>query len=378
MPNLPPKPTSANASIAAKLAWMVAMLLSGVMHQDLATAQVAGPSTDPLPATDPFLKPLPEISDSGPAKPSLTVPVSAAPLSDRDVAGDADGPGNGMIRQSIEQLSRLRSIEAHINQQVNMFGRSVLGVGEYRQINVGQDSLIRLDLKLQLDEQVASLQQIVDGKFIWTYEERPLAVPSAKDALADQSLGSEGTGVSRHLSRVNLDLVKEAYAAENIDGSSRFQASMPSLGQGGLSGMLSELGDLFSFTEPKAGKLHSTDVWLLFGTWKPSVAEELFRDEKKKQGAPGNFELPGHIPHQVIIALGRSDLFPFRFEYRRRVADQPLNGIVVKTNMREIASIELSRVAANVDIDQRQFARQNHDLPVIDRTAEFLLHRRMR
>ena len=176
---------------------------------------------------------------------------------------------------------------------------------------------------------------------------------------------------------MNLDLVKEAYAAGNIDGSSRFQASMPSLGQGGLSGMLAELGDLFSFAEPKAGKLHSTDVWLLFGTWKPSVAEELFRDEKK-QGAPGNFELPGHIPHQVIIALGRSDLFPFRFEYRRRVADQPLNGIVVKTNTREIVTIELSRVAANVEIDQRQFARQNHDLPVIDRTAEFLLHRRMR
>ena len=354
------------------------------MHLPLANAQVAGSPVKPLQAADPFLKPLPANSDSVPVTPNAVTPGNSAPSPDRKPASNAseDGPGNKLILKSIERLGQLRSIEAHINQQVNMFGRSVLGAGEYRQINVGQDSLIRLDLKLQLDEQFATLQQIVDGKFIWTYEERPLAVPTAEDAEQNQHLAADKSGVSRHLSRVNLDLVKEAYATGNVDGSSRLQA-LPSLGQGGLEGMLSELGDLFSFTEPQAGKLHSTDVWLLFGTWKTSVAKELFENEKakqtKKKGADaGDVGLPAHIPHQVIIALGREDLFPFRFEYRRRVADEPLNGIVVKTNTREIVTIELSRVAFNVEIDQRHFARQTHDLPVIDRTAEFLLQRRLR
>ena len=262
-----------------------------------------------------------------------------------------------------------------------MFGRTVLGAGQYRQLNVGQDALVRLDLKLQLDQQVASLQQIVDGKFIWRYEERP-AGPLPPDNFEGEPVAVGEPNTIRHLSRIDLDVVKQAHAAKNGNGPRGIPATMPSLGHGGLAGMMSELGDLFSFEEPKAGKLHSTDVWLLFGTWKPDAVRTLFSDEAAKKNGKkrgkGDVELPGHIPHQVIIALGRDDLFPFRFEYRRRVADQPLNGIVVKTNTREIVSIELSRVALNVDIDQRQFARHSHDLPVIDRTAEYLLHRRLR
>ena len=295
-------------------------------------------------------------------------------------ASEASPVGNELLSRALDRLDSLHSIQAKIVQQVNMFDQSTFGVGEYRQLNTGQDSLVRIDLRLKVGDQLASMQQISDGRFLWTYTERP-RFPKHELARKQPDADNAPTQFIRNLSRIDLDEVQRARHA----GMNDLRRAPLSLGQGGLSEILSELDTLFTFATPQAGTLHGVDVWMVSGHWRENMKQVYFGKKtdpgKARQGTAkqvARTSLPGHVPHKVIIALGRADLFPFRFAYRRQVADDPLEGIVVKTNTREMMSIELSEVAFDAKIDQRQFTYHAHDLPVINRTAEYLSHRGLR
>src|SRR3569833_777193 len=74
--------------------------------------------------------------------------------------------GEVMLVQAIDRIERYPSITAKIRQQAEMFGMRMIGTGIYLQ-GPAASQCMRLEMKLQVEDEVTSLQQICDGTNLW-------------------------------------------------------------------------------------------------------------------------------------------------------------------------------------------------------------------
>ncbi|HEX4149232.1 MAG TPA: hypothetical protein VHY20_09605, partial [Pirellulales bacterium] len=69
-----------------------------------------------------------------------------------------------------------------------------------------------------------------------------------------------------------------------------------------------------------------------------------------------------HVPDHVVVAMSRSDYFPYRIEYRRTSGG----------HANVLLAIELYDVQCNVPIEPTLFTYQPGNSPVIDITEQFI------
>jgi hypothetical protein len=226
------------------------------------------------------------------------------------------------------------SLEAKIRHKINVNGHELFGTGIYQQLGVGEEKLLRLEMKTQLDDQTATLQELCSDRFFWIRKDLPQG--------------------GKSLSRVSLwqlrDAIRRAEEIKPIAGANRWMML------GGLSRLMEELNRGYEFRPPQPGKLGSVPVWVIGGE-----ASAEFRTRMNVEDG----KTPEQFPSHVTVTLGRDDvlpLFPYRIEYQQGRGE----------GAKLLMSMELYEVRRRSDLDPRSFEYNPGDQEVEDITRACL------
>ncbi len=281
--------------------------------------------------------------------------------------------GDQLIRDARIQLERRASVSARVRQQASLRNRRFRGVGGYWQQGGSDELLVRLELQIVGEE--SSLLQVCTGRFLWTDARLP-------------------TG--RSITRLDLRKLRNeaTRASDNFDELESGPTSWPqpppalSLRYGGLSSLLSTLGDSFAFSAPQSmrwtpnppleGMPESIPVFAVVGQWKPAPLAAI--EPKMKDVAAAEFskrlaELPERIPQEVLLLFGQSDLFPYRIEFRNPQSAPPATGeqiAPIQLSSDPLECIEFEAVSFNTAIAAGQFDYLPGDAKFDDDTARQL------
>lgn len=257
------------------------------------------------------------------AKESAAAAFSAAPTA-----------GDEIVARAVIATEQQPSIAAKLRQQIDLFDQQLLGSGIYLQGPVDQH-LFRLELRLQGAEQGTTLQHVSDGETLWVFRELD---------------GKDG-----RVSKVKLVPVLEVLGRAGQGGA----GSVSGLGLGGLPKLLAALARDFQFDPPESSNLGALPVLNLRGHWRASRLATLLPEQKEaiEKGEPADLKkLPPHVPEQIVLTLGRDDLFPYRLEYLRSTPEFILKGD--SEELHTIVSLEVFEVKLGAPIDRAQFTYQ--------------------
>ncbi|HTN75197.1 MAG TPA: hypothetical protein VL096_08120 [Pirellulaceae bacterium] len=276
----------------------------------------------------------------------------SAPASDASAITPAARPqtaertGQELLVQATQELTQLPSLDAKLRLTTNLLGKELVGSGSYYQLVRENETLLKLELKMQVAQQVSSLLQVSDGRFLWVRRDLPQ---------------------KKSLSRIDQRRVREAIAQAPAIPVAHLQSSWMALG--GLGKLLQALENSFQFSPAVAGQLRGVDVWTLEGTWRPNKLAELWPDQAPALLAGQTVDLaklPTQLPERVQVVLSRDPaipLFPYRIEYQRRGRAGEFEPMV---------TLELFEIRRNVALDPRLFAYKPGDQEVADETELYL------
>ncbi len=254
--------------------------------------------------------------------------------------------GQDIVVNAAKQMALHPSLEAKMRQRVGIREQYMVGTGAYLQLRHDDDVRFRLELRLQVGEQLTSLQHITDRRYLYIRRDN---------------------GDSISVSRIDLKRVKEARAESNDNTAS---TSLSGLGVGGLSQLLHGLADNFEFGKAQEETISGVNVWKLEGSWKPLMLAKLLPDQAESIAA-GNMpqldRLPSQLPHHVSLVVGRDGplaLFPYRVEFTRQRGDsKPPRSILI---------MELFEVRLRPELDPRLFQVPDSDQSLVDATDDYL------
>lgn len=286
--------------------------------------------------------------------PSLTILLvglagSPAAVAESPTAASVNGAGQGssaasggeLVASAARRLAGETSLECRLRQRIVAFGHELIGAGGYLQFGPPSQRRFRMELKLQVGNQVSSIQQICDSRRLWIRRDFP-------------------DGAS--LVRVDLRRVRESYDPSQPTPA----ASLAWLDGGGLPGLLESLSRNFRFESPQAAEADGLPVWVVQGTWAPPVAD------RKGDSAGGAKAKPskGPTPEKVTLTLSRDSrfpLFPYRIEYFPRATGKAGAG-----QGGPQSTIEFYDVRRLPHVDPRQFEYLPGDQEVVDGTSAYV------
>jgi hypothetical protein len=200
--------------------------------------------------------------------------------------------GDDCILRMLSALERRPNLSAKIRQSLHLGDDHIAGSGEYWQQGVG--NLRRTSWRLQSleAEKTTSYEQIYTGKYLWT----------------NRRVGDEP-----RVTRVDVERVIRELDLHDDDVRPRSDFTGPTiaLARGGLSQLVAELHRSFTFGEPMPARHEDKTVDVMIGRWRPEALE------RQWPGLAAGGAWPEHLPHHVLVAAGREDLFPYLIEYRR-------------------------------------------------------------
>ncbi|NUQ62464.1 MAG: hypothetical protein HUU20_08245 [Pirellulales bacterium] len=301
---------------------------------------------------------------AGLARPALPViaqqPRAGPNTNQRTPEATAQLSGGGVLGHAIRLLETRGSISARVRQQIDLFGKQLVGAGTYLEQRSGASLRFRLELKIQLGDEASTLLEVCDGQYLWRY----------------QRFHDEGKLSKIDVQRV-LKVLEEAGQLGRLDTVDQWPAL------GGLARLLRGLYANFDFhqAEPlqlSGGGLGESPgtvpflVWKLRGQWKPGKLADLLPDraEDIRSGKPVDLAgLPSPLPEAVVIYLARDDLFPHRLEFYRSPPEKPGQG---RGAPQPVVTIEFIQLNVNVPIDPSRFLYNPGNLDCLDQTADFL------
>jgi hypothetical protein len=257
------------------------------------------------------------------------------------------------------------SVKANVRFRVNAFNHDVTGVGTYLQLGQGPEKLLRLELKAQVGDRPAIIQEICSEDDYWVRRDIP----------------SFGTTVGR----ASLRPIRQATAKLGHLPVGDPMSAWIMLG--GLPRLLEGLNQNFHFGPAKATeiKFASTSgegteqmpVWAVEGEWKPERLKGLLGDKASADAG----RLPAQMPARVELVLGRVDeafpLFPYRITYYRAAPTIEGTGEEAEAARRQAAVplmvLEFYGVYHMSHLDPREFDYDPGDQEVADLTQSFLL-----
>lgn len=250
------------------------------------------------------------------------------------------------MTRTAREVAMLSSIDTKLRLSSHVLGQELVGSGSYCQLKRDHETLLKMELKLQVANQVSSLLQISDGRFFWVRRDLPQ---------------------HKSLSRVDQRRVREAVAkAQNLPVAN---LDPRWLALGGLGRLMEGLTTAFDFSAPRADQMGTTPVWVVSGQWKPDYLGLLWPEKSAALTAkePVDLrELPAHMPHRVIVVLSRDPalpIFPYRVEYQRltdRGEPQPM------------VALDFYEVRRNAVLDPKLFGYKPGDQEVADETEQYL------
>jgi len=262
-------------------------------------------------------------------------------------------PGQDLVRQAARQLWRQPSLEARLRQKINLFGQQLAGTGQYLQKQSATGPLLRLELKVQIGEQLTSMQQVCDGRFLWIRRELP-----------------SGTT----LGRVDLNRIRTTIKQTGREPLSDSTTNWMALG--GLPRLMTGVDENFQFGPAQPAQLGDSPVWITEGPWKAEKLIKMLPDQKDAiaAGRPADLtRLPPHLPTSVLVVLGQSDLIPYRIEYRRPVLGTDTGGASQSTEMASpVVVLELFDIHRREGLRDEHFAYQPGNQQIADHTDLYL------
>ncbi|MBC8876556.1 MAG: hypothetical protein H8E44_44575 [Planctomycetes bacterium] len=261
--------------------------------------------------------------------------------------------GQDLVSRATRQLWQQPSLEARLRQKIDLFGQQLVGTGHYLQKQSGDRQLLRLELKVQLGEQLSSMQQVCDGRFLWIRRELP----------GGATLG-----------RVDLNRIRTAIEQKGREPLSDSTTNWIALG--GLPRLLAGLDENFQFGPARPAQLGKRPVWITEGHWKRERLSELLPDQKEAIEAGRSADLTRlspHLPGSVQVVLGQRDLIPYRIEYRRPTSGATADGSTESTERATPAvALELFDVRRRDDLQDHHFVYQPGNQPIADHTDLYL------
>lgn len=291
-----------------------------------------------------------------------------------------DPNGDQQLLSAIARLEQRYSVEARLLHEAHVQGLRIDGRGEYLQRDRGNQRKVRWKLESQHDGVRASLLQIV-------YD---------NDLLIDRQ-----TAGGQRIEKVDLWRLRRRGRQAFGDESPGDLGSMPISPQltasfGGLPMLLESLRTHFEFTAPGAFRapeslgLGSQPVLGLIGRWRAEslagvltdlsdvsaedISSEMLRDRLKERMAKG--PLPSRLPINVMVLLGKNDLFPYLIEFRS--IDDPLASDqlepleLFQLSRQPLARLQLHDVVFDQEIAKFKFLYEPPEEPhdVTDHYAE--------
>jgi hypothetical protein len=279
----------------------------------------------------------------------------ANPGSSPQVANQTEGypPSqvDGLMRQAVGVLESHYSIAARVRQSVNLFGKQPVGSGLYFERRTQEGPMFRLELRLRLDNEILSMLDVSDGRYLWQY----------RKLREDQTL-------------TRLDLQRLVEVLDNAGKMPQPGDMEQWPGTGGLARLLRGLYTTFDFYAVEGVVLRQQlRAWKVEGRWRgDKLARALPSQEKAiRSGGPVNLtKLPEYLPDQVILFLGADDLFPYRIEYHRHLRKKDAKEAQGEDQL--LVAIDLFEVSLNRPIDPGHFIYGPGSLPFIDQTDNTL------
>lgn len=322
-----------------------------------------------------------EEADGGEAagREAAAEPTATRSPGDRSRLGETPDPD--VLNRAIEALATRSSVSARLRQRVDMFDRQLIGSGQYFQSGAGNDQRLRLEIKLQLDEnRLATFQQVNDGSWLWTYQY---------------------TANGQVLSRVDLRRLAGALAKAKTQA--KGDASVVNLGElalGGLPRLLVGLRENFQVANVEEGLLGDTRALAVELQWKPERLAAML-PSPAEGGTPdpaARLAAATQLPDRAMLYLDSKTLFPSRIEFRRvggdkkpssddgrgaadransantpRAENSGPNGTIRggkagEVSWKTLVSVDFSDVILDQPIDERQFQYSPGSQPVLDTT----------
>ncbi len=260
-------------------------------------------------------------------------------------------------------LDRHPSVSSRVRYSAELYGLQIVGAGTYLQ-GPATTHQMRLELKLQVRNRQSVLQQVCDGQTLWVH----------------QRLDTQAT-----LGRVDVAKLIDARraraeearigAAANVQGQGRGGEGVTGLGLGGLPKLVRNLAGDFHFPAMQTAQLVNVPVYVLRGEWQPQVLARWLPDQQGNilAGKPVDLgHLPPQAPDEVLVYLGRDDLFPYRVEYRRSLTGKRPTKPGEATPIKSLLTVEFFEVQIGAPLDERAFVYQPGDTPVADLTDEYI------
>lgn len=278
-------------------------------------------------------------------------------------AQDAAGAGQGgqeLVARAARLLQAESSIRAQIRCRFGGFGQDLVGTGTYLQLGDGPEKLLRLDLKVQLGNSAAVMQQISGEQFYWTRRDMP------------------GSGV--RLGRVDLRVIRQAIGKAEGAGQGTAPGSHDAwLLLGGLPALMENLNRNFDFGASRRDNLEfpsatgngrdQLPVWIVEGVLKPDRLKQLAGDRGRAAV---------QLPTRVQLVLGGTEkifpLFPYRVAYHHNPAALPASekGGAGQGGEHLLAQLEFFGVQHTAALDPRDFEYNPGQQEVQEMTVAYL------
>jgi hypothetical protein len=238
------------------------------------------------------------------------------------------------------------SIIAAVRLRGQISGSPLVGEGFYWQEGKQEGIRIRLELMVRAGAQASRMLQVHDGRYLHL----------------ETQLGEE-----RHVQRIDLVQLRSA------GGNSFVHPSQPvHLTLGGLPGLLASLTETFQFGPADETMLEGMRVFSLIGRLRSDAATGLSAQDGQNTNAAVEIDsLPEHVPHEVLVLLGRENLFPYVVAYRRGMRGRGGEGSRWGWHYKPLLRIELLDVRLGARIDPRRFRYQPGDAEVEDLTQRY-------
>jgi hypothetical protein len=276
-----------------------------------------------------------------------TPPHTSAPAPENELVG-VPQDGEALIAKVLATLESWPNVKANFRQSLRIGDKPLAGSGEYWQRDVGNDRLMSWQWQTLVDGQKVQFAQIFDRSGeLWTdsrYPERRTVTRLDVGALRrDLSLALDAAGQGRGGAAVD---------------------ELQLLARGGLSQLIAQLKRNFEFGPPTVVVESGQVLMAMVGSWRKDALARAWPG--LDPALPGDW--PAHLPHHVLVKVGRRDLFPRTIEYRRG-SDAGLfreaSGAIDP-----LARYEFFDVQWNVTMPERLFEFVATDLDWHDVTAE--------
>ncbi len=228
------------------------------------------------------------------------VPASSGESSPELAHVDPDG--DALVAGVLARLERWPNLAARYRQSVRVGEELQSGVGEYWQEGVGNTRRTCWQWQTLIDGRQAVFAQVYDKDgHLWTDVDFP-------DVAAD---------LRRNVTRVNVGSLRRDLAlavnAAGQGGAGQSAEELELLASGGLSQLVAELRRSFSFGSPSLETLDGKSLIAVVGRWRPEALKRQWQSLSPDD--PSGW--PSHLPHHVVVKIGRDDFFPYAIEYRR-------------------------------------------------------------